>query len=232
MSQIIVSVSELNHQYREGERTRTVLNGVTLELRRGERLALLGRSGSGKSTLLNLLGGIDTPHAGRIRIDGTDITRLDERARTLFRRRHIGFIYQFYNLIPTLTVAENVRLPLELNHEDGTAAAHKTLSMLARVGLADYGDAYPDRLSGGEQQRVAIARALVHEPLLILADEPTGNLDAENGQQVLQLLDRLTRDRGGALVLVTHSRAVAQMADRMLSLVNGRLSEDGAELTW
>ena len=160
-----------------------------------------------------------------MRVDGREVNlaRLSERERTLFRRARIGFIFQFYNLIPTLTVAENVRLPLELN---GYAAqAERAAELLAAVGLADRGASFPDRLSGGEQQRVAIARALVHDPALLLADEPTGNLDIETGRTVLDLLDRLVRQRGKTLVMVTHSPEVIGVADRVLTMRDGRLVE-------
>jgi putative ABC transport system ATP-binding protein len=148
---------------------------------------------------------------------------MSERERTLFRRRHIGFVYQFFNLIPTLTVLENVRLPLELTGRDVGAASRPALELLAEVGLADRADTFPDRLSGGEQQRVAVARALAAEPPLVLADEPTGNLDVETGERVLDLLCRLTRERGGSLVMATHSRAVAGTADRVLRIVGDRV---------
>ncbi len=217
----LLQVRDLQRAFREGDRTRSVLRGVDLQVQRGRIVALLGRSGSGKSTLLNLLSGIDYPDEGSIHIDGIEISALSERERTLFRRRHIGFIYQFFNLIPTLSVVENVRLPLELIGRRRDSAA-EALRLLAEVALADRADAFPDRLSGGEQQRVAIARALVHEPVLVLADEPTGNLDAESGRRVLALLQRLVRERGQTLIVVTHSREVAAIADQVLVLQDGR----------
>ncbi|MGA7800977.1 MAG: ABC transporter ATP-binding protein, partial [Gammaproteobacteria bacterium] len=198
----LVTIRGLSRAYREGERSRQVLQDLDLDVGRGECVALLGRSGCGKSTLLNLISGIDRPDAGRIRIDGVELTTLDEHRRTLFRRRHIGFVYQFFNLIPTLTVEENLLLPLELNGLDARAEA---LELLAAVGLADRGNSFPDRLSGGEQQRVALVRALVHRPSLLLADEPTGNLDAHTGQRILDLLRTLVSERGTTLMLVTHS---------------------------
>ena len=221
-SQPLVEVHGLRRTYREGDRRRSVLDSLELRIEVGECVALLGRSGSGKSTLLNLISGIDRPNAGMVSVAGHDLTALDERGRTLFRRRHIGFVYQFFNLIPTLTVAENLRLPLELNglvDGSGERIAH----WLDTVGLADRAASYPDRLSGGEQQRVALARALVHEPALVLADEPTGNLDAGTGRQVLDLLGRLVRDSGRTLLVVTHAEAVAAAADRVLTLVDGCL---------
>ncbi|MCB1056741.1 MAG: ABC transporter ATP-binding protein, partial [Acidobacteria bacterium] len=179
----------------------------------------------GKSTLLNLLGGIDLPSAGEVIVRGTSLGELDEEGRTLFRRDHVGFVFQFFNLIPTLTVEENLLLPLELKGTCGPRQRDAALALLAEVGLADRAASFPDRLSGGEQQRVAVARALAHDPLLVLADEPTGNLDHETGLAVLDLLDRLTRRAGKTLVMVTHSREVVGLADRVLTIANGRLVE-------
>ena len=168
--------------YREGEADRTVLDHLSLSLARGTSAVLMGRSGAGKSTLLNIVSGIDLPTAGEVVIDGTDLTDLSETDRTLFRRTHIGFIFQSFNLISTLTVVENVLLPLELAGRTNAEARQNAEEMLAHVGLGDRLDSFPDRLSGGEQQRVAVARALAHDPLFVLADEPTGNLDYETGQ--------------------------------------------------
>lgn len=228
----LLTLRGLARVYKEGDRIRQVLDGIDLDLRAGEAVALLGRSGSGKSTLLNLIGGIDQASAGEVHIDGVNLTELNERERTLFRRRHIGFVYQSYNLIPTLTVEENLLLPLELNGRTRAADADAALRLLEEVGLRDRCASFPDRLSGGEQQRVAIARALVHEPLLVLADEPTGTLDAETGHQVLRLFDRLVRERGKGLIIVTHSKAVSEIADRVLTLKDGRLTEHAAEVLW
>jgi putative ABC transport system ATP-binding protein len=189
-----------------------------LEVGRGEFIVLLGRSGSGKSTLLNLISGIDPPDSGSVVINGTDITALSEHGRTLFRRHHVGFIFQSYNLIPTLTVAENLLLPLELIKPLAQTDRDKVEALLNKLGLADRSDTYPDRLSGGEQQRVAIARALIHDPDLILADEPTGNLDLETGRQVLALLDTLVKKAGKTLIMATHSREVIGQADRIVSI--------------
>jgi putative ABC transport system ATP-binding protein len=219
-------IEELSKSYREGERIRTVLSEASAEFYKGEFTAILGKSGSGKSTLLNLISGIDQADQGRIWIEGRDLTALDERQRTLFRRQHIGFIFQFFNLIPTLTVLENVTLPLELNGHELQQATRRAASLLEAVGLPDRLETFPENLSGGEQQRVAIARALVHDPLLVLADEPTGNLDGETGRQVLALLDRLTRQAGKNLILVTHSREAASYADRVLYLKEGKLLEE------
>jgi len=200
-----------------------VLRDVNAVFAKGESVAVVGQSGSGKSTLLNLISGIDDADGGAIWLDGQNLTALEERQRTLFRRRHIGFVFQFFNLLPTLTVWENVMLPLELNGINGADASQRVQSLLDAVGLGDRGDTFPDRLSGGEQQRIAIARALVHDPRLVLADEPTGNLDEDTGCQVLNLLDRLTRQAGKNLVLVTHSPDAAAYADRILYLRDGKL---------
>ncbi|MCA9958629.1 MAG: ABC transporter ATP-binding protein, partial [Anaerolineales bacterium] len=172
----IVQIGGLRKSFREGAQTRDVLRDLTITFAQGEFIALFGQSGSGKSTLLNLISGIEQPDAGQIHINGVELTALRERERTLFRRDHIGFIFQFFNLIPTLTVLENVTLPQELAGKSGKETAVTGLRLLERVGLADRRDTFPDKLSGGEQQRVAIARALVHDPMLLLADEPTGNL--------------------------------------------------------
>ncbi|MFM7426778.1 MAG: ABC transporter ATP-binding protein [Elainella sp.] len=219
----LVEIENLSKQYQEGEMQRTVLDQVNLTFVPGEFIVLLGRSGSGKSTLLNLISGIDQPTAGTIRINGQPITSLDERSRTLIRRDQIGFVFQFFNLIPTLTVLENVTLPQELAGQSFQQAQKAALEMLALVGLADRQQTYPDKLSGGQQQRVAIARALVHQPSLILADEPTGNLDEETGQRVLDLLLSLTREAGKTLIMATHNPDIAQSADRVLRVQEGHL---------
>jgi putative ABC transport system ATP-binding protein len=220
-----IILSDLSKSYQEGGHLRPVLVHANAAFERGESIAILGRSGSGKSTLLNLISGIDLVDAGRICVDGVDLTALDEQRRTLYRRRNIGFIYQFFNLISTLTTLENVTLPLELNGVSSRAARSCAQELLQAVGLLDRADTFPDRLSGGEQQRVAIARALVHDPLLLLADEPTGNLDEDTGRTILDLLDRLTRQSGKNLILVTHSREAAARADRVFCLREGKLSE-------
>jgi putative ABC transport system ATP-binding protein len=221
----LVELRGVTKAYREGDAERVVLRGVDATIRRGELCVLIGRSGSGKSTLLNLIGGIDVPTAGEIVVDGFPLARATEARRTLFRRHHVGFVFQFFNLIPTLTVEENLRLPLELNGRPRDAARARAGALLAEVGLADRGPAFPEQLSGGEQQRVAVARALIHEPLLVLADEPTGNLDLDTGRQVLDLLDRLTRRAGRTLVMATHSPEVVGLADRIFRLQDGRLVE-------
>ncbi len=221
----MIELRGLTKHYREGELDRAVFRDIDLTIATGETVALFGRSGSGKSTLLNLISGIDLPTSGEIRVEGTSLTALTEQGRTLFRRAHIGLIYQFFNLIPTLTVLENVLLPLELNRRTGAAARKRAFDLLEQVGLSGRHESFPDRLSGGEQQRVALARALVHEPAVVLADEPTGNLDEETGTLVLDLLERLTRHAGHTLVIVSHSPEVARMADRVLYLHEGRLEE-------
>jgi putative ABC transport system ATP-binding protein len=221
----LISLEHVTKTYEEAGVERTILNDVSMELGCGEFVVLLGKSGSGKSTLLNLIGGIDAPTAGDVRIDGRSITRMSDQERTLYRRNHIGFVFQAFNLIPMLSVWENVLLPVELSSDarhrrEGQARAK---DLLERVGLGDRLGAFPDRLSGGEQQRVAIARALANDPLVVLADEPTGNLDAENGRLVLQLLDTLTRQAGKNLVMVTHSEEVIGIADRVLRLKDSKL---------
>ena len=221
-----IRLENLSKSYKEGPHTRAVLCEASAALARGESVAILGRSGSGKSTLLNLISGIDRADSGAIWLDGQNLTALAERERTLFRRRNIGFVFQFLNLIPTLTVWENVVLPLELKGASAEEVRRRTEAVLDGVGLLDRRDTFPDRLSGGEQQRVAIARALVHDPLLVLADEPTGNLDTDTGRQVMELLDRLTRQAGKNLILVTHSVEAAAYADRVLHLREGRLIDE------
>jgi putative ABC transport system ATP-binding protein len=221
----LIQLRRLTKSYREGERQRPILKDVDLNIHAGECVVLVGRSGSGKSTLLNLISGIDLPDHGEVLFNGQDITRLAERDRTLFRRRHVGFVFQSYNLVPTLTVQENLLLPLELNGVTGSAAQERCQELLGQLGLADRSGSYPDRLSGGEQQRIAIARALAHDPEVVLADEPTGNLDLDTGREVLNLLDQATRATGKTLVMVTHSREVVGLADRILSLSQGALTE-------
>jgi putative ABC transport system ATP-binding protein len=220
-----VRLTDLAKSYREGDRSHTVLDGASARVAAGERVAILGPSGSGKSTLLNLISGIDLPDAGSVEIGEIEMTSLDERARTLFRRVHVGFVFQFYNLLPTLTVLENLLLPLELTNGADSGGEARARELLARVGLEDRAQTFPDRLSGGEQQRVAVARALVHGPGLILADEPTGNLDEDTGGQVAALLDELVADHGRTLVVVTHSRELAARMDRVLRVDHGMLVE-------
>jgi putative ABC transport system ATP-binding protein len=213
----MLAIRDLSKSY-GGARPREVLHSVSLEIRRGEYVAIVGESGVGKSTLLNLVAGLDAPDRGSIVLDGRDLASLDDAARTLLRRACIGFVFQAFHLLPHLTVAQNVALPLSLNGMAPAQAQARLLEMLAAVGLAAAAGAYPRELSGGEMQRVAIARALVHRPLLVLADEPTGNLDAETAKQVLALLREQVRRESGAGILVTHSALAAASADRVLTL--------------
>jgi putative ABC transport system ATP-binding protein len=205
-----------------------VLDGVHASVAAGERVAILGPSGSGKSTLLNLISGIDRPDSGSVKIAGVDVTALSEVERTRFRRKHVGFVFQFFNLLPTLTVLENLLLPLQLKGSVNGADRERARALLERVGLAERLDTFPDRLSGGEQQRVALARALVHDPALVLADEPTGNLDEDMAAQVTDLLIDLAEAERRTMVVVTHSRPLAARMDRMLRLDHGRLVEERA----
>ena len=223
-----VKLERVSKSYQSDGTGPPVLDAVDAEIAPGEFLVLVSRSGSGKSTLLNLIGAIDTPTSGEIYIDDTALSALDETGRALLRRRRIGFVFQFFNLIPTLTAAENLQLPLELNGITGATAIARVADCLAAVGLADRGRHYPEELSGGEQQRIAIARALVHKPGLVLADEPTGNLDLETATTVIALLDRLCRDIGTTLVMATHSREVIGLADRVFAIRGGCLVEEPA----
>ncbi|MGR9116086.1 MAG: ABC transporter ATP-binding protein [Gammaproteobacteria bacterium] len=219
-----ISARQLCKGYQESGREHIIFKNLNLEVRQGEFVVILGRSGSGKSTLLNLFSGIDRPTSGELFINGFNLGSLSEHHLTLFRRHHIGFVYQSYNLIQTLTVIENLLLPLELL--DTTPlwqCREKALKLLDQLGLSERMDTYPDRLSGGEQQRVAIARALIHNPTLILADEPTGNLDLQTGKEVLSLLDDMVRKAGKTMIMATHSREVIGMADRILTIRDQKL---------
>jgi putative ABC transport system ATP-binding protein len=222
-----LELRDLRKGYEEGGRAHLVLDGLSARVAPGERVAILGPSGSGKSTLLNLISGIDRPDSGTVTIAGTDLTALTEVERTRFRRKYIGFVFQFFNLLPTLTVLENLLLPLELKGPLDDTHRTRARSLLERVGLVARADTFPDRLSGGEQQRVALARALVHDPELVLADEPTGNLDEEMAAKVGDLMAELVSGERRTLVVVTHSRPLAARMDRVLRLDHGRLVEDG-----
>ncbi len=222
-AQPIIQIHGLSKAYDEGGKLRQVLDQVDLEIESGELFVLLGKSGSGKSTLLNLMSGIDRPDDGQIIIGGADITALTERQRTLFRRDHIGIIFQFFNLIPTLTVLENIMLPNELRGMSRRDSEILGRKLLERVGLEERAATFPDKLSGGEQQRVAIARALAHEPMLVLADEPTGNLDEDTGKSVMGLLLELTRNAGKTLVMATHNPDIVPLADRVCRIHEGKL---------
>ncbi len=220
----LVRLEGLTKIYREGNSDRTVIKDINAAIAEGETVILLGKSGSGKTTLLNLISGIDLPTEGNITINNIKVTDLSEHKRTLFRRKNIGFIFQFFNLIPTLTVEENLLLPLELNNCCREEDKKNAMEILEEVGLGDRKKSFPDQLSGGEQQRVAIARALCHNPLLILADEPTGNLDSETGQKVLSLLDKLIRKAGKTLIMATHSRDVESLHNpRFIRIEKGNL---------
>lgn len=218
-----IQLVNLEKGFAEGGNFRHVLKGVNLTLPSGEFIAILGKSGSGKSTLLNLISGIDQPDSGEILVNGDNLTQMSELERTLFRRKKIGFVFQFFNLLPTLTVMENVSLPLEINGAKLEQARRQARKLLDAVGLEDRASTFPDRLSGGEQQRVAIARALVNNPRLVLADEPTGNLDRATGAQILTLLQSLTHQAGKTLILVTHSISSAQQAEHIYRLEGGVL---------
>ncbi|MCY4145316.1 MAG: ABC transporter ATP-binding protein [Chloroflexi bacterium] len=219
----IVSIRDLHKNYGEGARSRRIMAGVNFDIYAGEFFVLLGTSGSGKSTLLNLLSAIDSPTRGQIRIGNTDITALNDLQQTRFRRDHIGIVFQFFNLIPTLTALENITLPQELGGAARGKIETRARELLAEVGLAERADDYPDNLSGGEQQRVAICRALLHEPQIVLADEPTGNLDEDTGRAVIQLLLRLTRDAGKTLIMATHSAEIVPLAHRVCRIADGQL---------
>ena len=219
----LIQITGLGKSYELGGQQDTVFANLNLSVAAGEFLVLLGRSGSGKSTLLNLIAGLDEPSAGQVWIDGVELTALSETERTLFRRRHIGFIFQSYSLIATLTVGENLSLPLEINGLPPAERDKRIDEILDQLGLLDKRARFPDQLSGGEQQRVAIARSLIHDPTLILADEPTGNLDLETGRQVLEVLDSATRARQKTMIMATHSREVMGIADRVVTIRDGRL---------
>jgi putative ABC transport system ATP-binding protein len=202
-----------------------VLNGAEVIIERGQMVAVMGRSGSGKSTLLRLIGGLEGADKGVVRVDGTDLTALTEAERARRRRQGLGFVFQSFNLIPTLTVGENVELPLALNGVAPSDGRRRSLALLDELGLAGCIDRFPEDISGGEQQRVAIARAVVHEPKLVVADEPTGNLDAETARHVLELLRRTCRERNATLIVATHSAEVAAQAGRILTIRAGRIED-------
>jgi len=208
-----------------GPRARTILRDLSLELQAGQYIAVMGESGVGKSTLLNLIAGLEKPDAGRIALHGSDISALPDDEATALRRRHVGFVFQAFHLLPYLSVAKNTALPLVLNGAREEAIAPRVAAMLGAVGLAAHADSFPRELSGGELQRVAIARALVHRPDLVLADEPTGNLDPETAAQVLAVLHDQVKAQGAAGILVTHSLAAARTADRILILTSSGLSD-------
>ncbi len=215
-----LEVEDVSKSYRQGSETLCVLESVSLSVEPGEIISVTGKSGSGKTTLLDIIGGIQAPDEGVVRVDGESLTALSESDRTAFRREHIGMVFQFFNLIPTLTARENVRFPLELNQETNLDRADR---LLVELGIADRAEAFPRTLSGGEQQRVAIARALVHSPAVVLADEPTGNLDHEHSRTVLEAFRDLCKDEDVALVMGTHADTCADYSDRVLKLRQGSL---------
>lgn len=219
----LVKLTNLTKSYMEGKKNRTILNNINATFNQGEFVLLLGQSGSGKSTLLNLISGIDAPDNGEIAIGQTVINQLSERQRTLFRRQHIGIIFQFFNLIPTLTVFENITLSLQLNGKLTTEKEREIKQLVDRVSLSHRQHAFPDRLSGGEQQRVAILRAITHNPTVLLADEPTGNLDEDTGQTILSLLLELTRQANKTLIMASHNPEIIPMADRVYQVSHGQL---------
>ncbi len=223
-AQPIARLRGASRRYRRGAEEVRALEAIDLELLPGEWLALVGPSGCGKSTLLNLLGGIDQPDSGTVDVGGLELARSSEGQRTLLRRRGIGIVFQSFHLVPHLTVEENVALPLALDRRRDAA---RVRSLLERVGLAARAAHFPSELSGGEQQRTALARALVHRPRLVLADEPTGNLDSASGARVLELLDELRREDGSALVIATHDARLAERADRLVRLADGRIVFQG-----
>jgi ABC-type lipoprotein export system ATPase subunit len=220
----LVTARGLRKSYLMGKRTLDVLRGIDLDVARGEFLALRGASGAGKSTLLHLLGGLDLPNAGEISFDGTDLRALSARALAQWRNRRVGFIFQAYHLLPELSALENVALPARVARTTPAEAGRRAASLLERVGLAQRLEHRPYELSGGEQQRVAIARALVNEPDLILADEPTGNLDSHTGGEIIQLLHVLREERQATFILATHDAHIAARARRVIELADGQLA--------
>jgi putative ABC transport system ATP-binding protein len=225
-AQPLIRIRGLHKAYRRGEQEIAVLTGIDLDVMRGEFVALMGPSGSGKSTLLNLIAGIDKPSAGTVEIGGVDIATLGEGELADWRAANLGFIFQFYNLLPVLSAAENVELPLLLSGLSARQRRERAAQMLALVQLDDRADHYPNELSGGQQQRVAIARALATDPLLIVADEPTGDLDRTTGAEVLSLLERLVREMGKTIVMVTHDPKAAARAMRLVHLEKGVLASE------
>ena len=227
----IVEIRDLRKSYRRGDHIVPVLENITFDIERGEFVALMGPSGSGKSTLLNLIAGIDKVDGGSIRVDGTEITELSETDLARWRATHVGFIFQFYNLIPVLTAHENVELPLHLTRITGRERREHVETALRLVGLADRMDHYPGQLSGGEQQRVAIARAVVADPTILVADEPTGDLDRVSAEEILSLMGRLNRESRMTIIMVTHDRRAAEKAQVIRRLEKGFLNHAHSEAT-
>ena len=220
-----IQLKDISKSFVEGGKSRVVLDRLNAEFDSGQLSIILGKSGSGKSTILNLISGIDTPDQGQILIGEKKVSSMSDYERTLFRRHHIGFVFQFFNLIPTLTVLENVMLIQELDGMGTRENREKAIQILDQVGLADRKDTTPENLSGGEQQRTAIARALAHNPSIILADEPTGNLDHETGSLVMEMMLKLTRDLGKTLIMATHSAEVTNLADAVYGIQDGKIMQ-------
>ena len=224
----VLEARDLVKDYTSDGTTLRALNHVSAQVERGQFLAIMGPSGSGKSTLLHLLGALDTPSSGQVLFEGRDLSRLSDKERTLIRRHHAGFVFQFFNLVPVLTVEENVALPLVIDSQPRARIAQRTTEVLELVGIAEHRAKLPSQLSGGEQQRAAIARALVASPTVLLADEPTGNLDSQNGMQIMSVLKDTQRDLGQTIVLVTHDPQVASFGDAVLFLRDGAVVEQVA----
>ncbi|MEV6733206.1 MULTISPECIES: ABC transporter ATP-binding protein [unclassified Streptomyces] len=223
MSAPMVAVQDLRRSFGSGPRAVHALRGVSFEIRRGELTALKGRSGSGKTTVLNLVGGLDTPTGGTVTLDGTDLAGQDEAALLALRRDRIGFVFQSFGLIPVLTALENVGIPMRMRKVPAQQREERARTLLALVGLADHMDQRPGELSGGQQQRVAVARALANEPALIIADEPTGQLDSETGRSIMQLLRAVVRSEGVTVLVATHDQSLIELADRVVELRDGRI---------
>ncbi|RME12538.1 MAG: ABC transporter ATP-binding protein [Ardenticatenia bacterium] len=226
----LAALHNVSKVYQLGDVPVHALDNVSLEIAEGELIVVLGPSGSGKTTTLNLLGGLDRPTEGRILVAGEEISAYDDDALTDYRRRMVGFVFQFFNLMPTLTARENVEFALELVEQDRRRIAQRAEEILAQVGLAEIADRFPYQMSGGQQQRVAVARAVAKQPRLLLCDEPTGNLDTEAGRNVLETIQSLNREYGTTVVLVTHNTAIAEMADRVIRMHDGRIAEEHRNL--
>jgi putative ABC transport system ATP-binding protein len=228
-----IELDDIYYSYVQGSTEQSIFSGLSYALENVGSTAILGRSGCGKSTLLNLLCGIDRPQRGRICIDQDEISAFSESQLALYRRRNVGIVFQAFNLVPTLTVGDNLRLPLELNDVAKKMREQRVDEVLERVGMRDLRERYPEELSGGEQQRVAVARSVVHKPKLVLADEPTGSLDAQNGMRAIELIRDTAAEGGHALLIVTHSRAVASYADTVLTLNDsGQLAGYREGIAW